>query len=88
MISAVKNNINRATSKWSWSCHPEELPYPSDFSNIDMVFFFKILFIYLERGKEREKERERKISVRETQQLVASHTPPGGEPGSQPTHVP
>ena len=51
--------------------------------------YLKILFTYLlfrERG--REGEREGNINAWEIHRLVASCTPPCGEPGPQPRHVP
>ena len=45
-------------------------------------FFFKILFIFRQRGMEGEREGEKHQCV------VASHVPPYWGPGLQPRHVP
>ena len=43
------------------------------------IFFLDFIYLYLERGEEKEKEGERNIHVREKYWLVASHTPPNGD---------
>ena len=52
-----------------------------DFQN-QIFFFFKILFIFRQRGKEREREGEKHQCV------VASHSASHWEPDLQPRHVP
>ena len=45
------------------------------------MLFKKIIYLVLERGEWRGEERERNIHVQEKHQLVASRTPPVGDPG-------
>ena len=51
-------------------------------SAIYVSFFFKILFIFRQRGREGEREGEKHQCV------VATHAPPNWGPGLKPKHVP
>ena len=54
----------------------------SHFFHAHILFFFKILFIFRERGREREREGEKRQCV------VASRTSPTGDPAHNPGMCP